>query len=117
MKKIKSILKDIYKVLKIGSIISLVIVILCTIYSISVHGCFLINILTSISKGLFIIGSIFMFISAGFLIKKDSSRELKNKLEWQEKFKVLNFVNVILCLSIVIIFYGIIVDKILHIVV
>lgn len=113
MNKLKNIFGDLFKTFRIGSYISLAIIILVSTFSVITNGYDFKKILLYAKSALFIIGSLGLLVSSGFILKTSSRRNLENQHEWKEKFKELSFVSVILIASISILVYGTLVDFIL----
>jgi len=115
MNRLKNIFVDLFKTFRIGSYISIVIIILVSTFSVIANGSDFKKILLYARSALFIIGSLGLLVSSMFILKTSSRRNLKNVDEWKEKFKEFSFVSVILIASIIILIYGILIDFMLFV--
>lgn len=113
MNRLKNIFWDLFKTFRIGSYISLAIIILVSTGSVIANGNDFNKILLYARAGLFIIGSLGLLVSSMFILKTNSRRNLKNQDAWKEKFKEFSFVSVILIASMIILVYGIFIDFVL----
>jgi len=113
MDKIMYFLKDVIKSLKVGIVVSIILILLSALFgSIAKQGD-VILILDIVKNTLFFIGALGLFVFAGFTAKRESRRPLEHKDQWKEHFKVLNFVNVLMVIDITILISGILLDKII----
>lgn len=113
MNKSLYIIKDITKSILAGVIISLALIILSGLISMIIKRGDIKSVLQIIKGTLFIIGSLGLIVSSGFILKKESRRPLDNKDSWKEQFKVLSFVKVFLIIGIIILLFGNIIDVII----
>lgn len=113
MNRVKNIFGDLFKTFRIGSYISIAIIILVSTFSVIANGNDFKKILLYARSALFIIGSLGLLVSSMFILKTNSRRNLKNQDEWKEKFKEFSFVSVIFIASIIILVYGTLIDSVL----
>jgi len=114
MSKIMSYFKDIIKSLMVGIIVSLVLIIISGLCSILVNGNNIKNTLDIMKNTLFIIGAFGLLLFSGFILKRDSRRPLIYEKQWKEKFKIIQFQNVLMFIAIMILCFGIILDRIIY---
>lgn len=107
-----SYFKDIIKSILVGMIVSLVLIIISGLGSILVNGIDIKGTLDIMKSTLFIIGAFGLLIFSGFILKRDSRRPLIYEKQWKEKFKVIKFQNVLMFIAIMILCFGIILDRI-----
>lgn len=113
MDKIMYFLKDIIKSLRVGIIVSVTLILASALVAAVAKQGNIILILDIVKNTLFFIGSLGLFVFAGFTAKIESRRPLEHKDQWREHFKVLNFANVLIVIDITILVSGILLDKII----
>lgn len=110
--KLRQIMLDISKVLKIASIVFLVVLLAIGGISLIVYKGKLIPSLDIIRAVLFVIGGIGLIITSGLIIKNKSTDPIESKEEWVEKFKCIKFRTFMAIFSFTILIYGCIIDYI-----
>lgn len=110
MEKLNKILKDFTKCLVVGSLISFGIIIVIGIISLLVSKFNLIYSLQVIKSALLIIGPLGLMLGALLILKKREEKELKYIEEWKNKYSIFSYKTVLIIVSLVIVFYGGIID-------
>lgn len=113
MDKIMYFLKDIIKSLKVGIIVSVILILSSALFGAIAKQGNIILTLDIVKNTLFFIGALGLFVFAGFTAKRESRRPLEHKNQWKEHFKVLNFVNVLMVIDITILVSGILLDRVI----
>lgn len=114
MSKLIYCFKDIIKSILAGMIVSLVLIIISGLGSILINGMDMKILLNTIKRILFIAGALGLILFSGFVLKRDARRPLVYEKQWKEEFKVIKFQNVIMFISIVILCFGIVLDRIIY---
>ena len=110
MEKLSEVLKDFIKCLVVGSLISFGIIILIGIISLLISKFNLIYSLHVIKSTLLIIGPLGLMLGALLILKKRGEKELKYIEEWKNKYSIFSYKTVLILVSLVIVFYGSIID-------
>jgi len=110
MKKISEVLKDFFKSIIVGSLISLVIVLIVGIISLLISKFNLNQSIQNVRSTLLIIGSLGIMLGALLILKKRTEKELLFKEDWQKKYNVLSYKTVLILISFIILLYGGIID-------
>ena len=113
MNSLKSIGKDLFKCLKYSSVISMVLIILGALMGMITAGLKWISILESVKAGLFIVGSMGLFLGALFILRHRTNEDEEKTAAWKEKFELFSYREVIIVGSIIVLLYGCIIDSIL----
>lgn len=114
MNKLIYCFRDIIKSILVGIVVSLVLVIISGLGSILINGVDMRSLLNTIKRTLFITGALGLILFSGFVLKRDVRRPLVHEKQWKEKFKVIKFQNVIMFIAIVILCFGIVLDRIIY---
>ena len=110
MKKLNGILKDLIKCLVVGSLISFGIIIVIGIISLLISK-FNWKISVQVIKStLLIIGPLGLMLGALLILKKREEKELKFIEEWKKKYSIFSYKTVLILVSLVIVFFGGIID-------
>lgn len=116
MLKLKAILLDLLKCIKLSSLLGGLLILVSGFISLLVSKANRVSILESIRGILFVVGGIGLIIGAVMLLKKRSEKESDYLEDWKAKYKVLSIKQMIIVSSSVLIIYGCLVDWILFIV-
>ena len=115
MEKLRKILKDFIKCLFTGSLISIGIIILIGIISLLITKFNWIQSLQVVKSTLLIIGPLGLMLGALLILKKREEKELIYIEQWKKKFNIFSYKVVLIVVSLVIVFYGGLIDWILFI--
>lgn len=114
MNKLIYCFKDIIKSIFVGIVVSLVLILISALVSTLINGVDIKNILNTVRRTLFIVGALGLILFSGFVLKRNARRPLVYEKQWKEEFKVIKFQNVIMFIAIVILCFGIILDRIIY---
>lgn len=115
MDKINKFLKDFIKCMVFGSLISFGIIILIGIISLIITKLNLIQSLQYVKSTLLIIGPLGLMLGALLILKKREEKELTFIEQWEKKFSMFSYRVVLILVSLVIVFFGGIIDWIIFI--
>ena len=110
MKKLIGALKDFIKCIIVGSLISLVIILVVGIISLLVSKFDWRQSLEIVRSAMLIIGSLGIVLGALLILKKRNEKELQFKEQWQIKYNVFSYRIVVIVDSFIIILYGGVID-------
>lgn len=106
--------KDILRCLYVGFCISAGILLLSGLILLIIYGLDIFKILSVATSVLYFAGSLGLFLSAGFFMKRDGTRPLVYKDQWKKYFKKLNIGFVVMFISLSIIVAGVIMQYIIE---
>lgn len=114
--QIKSRIRDTLYGGCIGGVISLILAVLGGLIAVFTQNgdSILERLLQGSSAALFVGGSFGLFISAFFILKNKSKDKEKYKKDWRRKFHVFTYQGAILCISLVILLFGSVIDWIFY---
>ena len=115
MDKINKFLKDFIKCMVFGSLISFGIIIVIGIVSLIITKFNLMLSLQYVKSALLIIGPLGLMLGALLILKIREEKELTFIEQWEKKFSMFSYRVVLILVSIVIVFYGGIIDWIIFI--
>ena len=113
MKVLNAILRDFFKCLIWGTIISLGIFIVIGIIALLANKFDIVKSLSIIRSALLIIGPLGMALGAFLILKKRTEKEFEFIEDWKEKYSVFSYRLVVILVSIIITLYGSIIDKLI----
>lgn len=106
--------KDILRCLYVGICISIGILLLSGVILFIIYGFNIFKILSGATSVIYFAGSLGLFLSAGFFMKRDGTRPLVYKDQWKKYFKKLNIGFVVMLVSLSIIVIGVIMQYIIE---
>ncbi|MGG7144065.1 hypothetical protein ACQPVP_11455 [Clostridium nigeriense] len=106
MKKLIGALKDFIKCIIIGSLISLIIILVVGIISLLVSKFNWQQELQVVRSALLIIGPLGMILGALLILKKRDEKELLFIDQWKKKYNVFSYKIVLIVVSLIIVLYG-----------
>jgi len=115
MEKLRKILRDFIKCLFTGSLISIGIIILIGIISLLIMKFNWRQSLQVVKSTLLIIGPLGLMLGALLILKKREEKELIYIEQWKKRFNIFSYKVVLIVVSLVIVFYGGLIDWILFI--
>ncbi|GKX67081.1 hypothetical protein [Inconstantimicrobium mannanitabidum] len=110
--KVKQIIFDIIKVIKIATITFLCILVIIGGISLIVYKGKFVPSLDIVRAVLFFGAGIGLIITAALVLKRNTDDAIEKRPEWQNKFKSISFRTFIATFSVTIIIYGCIIDYI-----
>ena len=108
------IISDSLKCIKLGSLLSLIIVVLMGIIGLLINKGNILESVYIIRGALLMIGSLAVILGSMLILKKRSEKELEHIEEWKEKYKKFSYKTVIILNGFVILSYGVFLDWLLY---
>ncbi|MGG7059565.1 hypothetical protein ACQPUY_12020 [Clostridium nigeriense] len=106
MKKLIGALKDFIKCIIVGSLISLVIILVVGIISLLVSKFNWQQALQVVRSAFLIIGPLGMILGALLILKKRDEKELLFIDQWKKRYNVFSYKIVLIVVSLIIVLYG-----------
>lgn len=106
MKKLIGALKDFIKCIIVGSLISLVIILVVGIISLLVSKFNWQQALQVVRSALLIIGPLGIILGALLILKKRDEKELLFIDQWKKRYNVFSYKIVLIVVSLIIVLYG-----------
>ncbi len=113
MKKMNEIIRDFFKCIITGSLISLGIILVVGIISLLVSGFNFSKVIQIIRSALLIIGPLGIILGAILILKKNNEEEFSFIDQWKRKYSVFSYKVVLIGVSFIIVLYGGVIDWII----
>lgn len=114
MKKITDIMRDLWRCIITGILLSTVLSIIVGIICLVVYKGDLISIVNGIKTVLICIGAFLMILVAILIMKRNKEKPMENVTQWKDKYRVFSYKAVFLFVAVTILILGGIIDWFLY---